>query len=103
TPTLRAIHDSPPSRDSNTPTAEMPPHMRSVAVGWGMIVWRMSPPAPGPQVGRDGWLVRPSTCDQVAPPSVLRNRPAGSTAAEIVSTGPGARVHAVAIGSASSP
>ena len=36
---------------------------------------------PGCHCGRVGWLVRPSTCCQVPPPSRLRNKPAGSTPA----------------------
>ena len=42
---------------------------------------RQSPPLPGCHSGVDGWRRSPSTWAQVAPPSVLRNRPAGSTPA----------------------
>src|SRR5262249_39422430 len=66
-------------------------------------VWRMSPPAPGPHVGRLGWLVSPSTWLHVAPLSVLLKRPAGSTPAKIVPSGPTARLHTVVIASAPSP
>src|SRR6476469_9758694 len=59
----------------------MPTHIRCASVGWGTMEWRMSPPAPGPHSGRLGWFLRPSTCSHVEPPSVLRNRPAGSTPA----------------------
>ena len=52
TPLLRVDQVAPPSCVSNTPTAEIPTHIRSPSVGWGMIVWRMSPPAPGPHSDR---------------------------------------------------
>src|SRR3954462_2753277 len=83
TPRFRVSHVFPPSVVSNAPTAEMPTHSRSLSDGWGTIEWRHRPPAPGCHSGRVGWLRRPSTCCHVAPSSSLRNRPAGSTPAEI--------------------
>ena len=82
TPWLRGSQVAPPSRVSKVPTAEIAdPHPLPGSVGWGTIVWRMRPPAPGCQVGRLGWFVRPSTWAQVRPPSSLRNSPAGPTPA----------------------
>ena len=51
TPRLRGSQVAPPSRVSKMPTAEMPTHIRSGSVGWGTIVCRISPPAPGCHVG----------------------------------------------------
>ena len=82
TPELRAAHDCPSSVVSNVPTAEIATHIRSASVGWGTIVCRISPPAPGCQVGRLGWFVRPSTWAHVWAPSSLRNSPAGPTPAK---------------------
>ena len=64
-----------------------PTHIRCGSVGWGTMVWRIRPPAPGRQVGREGWFVSPSTWVHVLPPSLLRNRPAGSTPAYSVAVG----------------
>ena len=99
TPLFLGSHVAPPSRVSNTPTAEMPTHIRCGSVGWGTIVWRIRPPAPGPQVGRVGWFVSPSTCVHVAPPSALRKSPAGSTPANSVPSGPVASDQTVVTGS----
>ena len=81
----------------------MPTHARCGSSGCGTIVCRISPPAPGSQVSRDGWSVRPRTCVQVAPPSSLRNRPAGSTPARMAPSGVVARLHTVLIGVMPSP
>src|SRR6476661_7000361 len=81
TPWLRASQDVPPSSVANVPTALIATHIFSASVGWGTIVWQIRPPAPGCQPGRLGCSRRPSTCRQVAPPSSLRNSPAGSTPA----------------------
>src|SRR6185503_15172719 len=78
---LRGSQLFPPSCVSNVPTDEMATHIRSWFVGWGTIEWRISPPAPGDQVGREGCFVRPSTWVHALPPSSLRNRPAGPTPA----------------------
>ena len=42
---------------------------------------------PGARSGGSGGSVRPSTCGHVAPPSSLRNRPAGSTPAKMRAVG----------------
>ena len=81
-PLLRVCQVAPPSaRLEHADGRDARPTSASASVGWGTIEWRISPPAPGPHSGRLGWFVRPSTCCQVAPPSVLRNSPAGSTPA----------------------
>ena len=68
---------APPSRVSKVPTAEIPTHIRRGSVAWGTIVWRISPPLPGCQSGRDGMLrqagdVRPGRAAVVAPEEARR-------------------------------
>ena len=87
TPTLRGSHDAPAVARLEHADRRDPDPGPVASVGWGMIVCRMSPPAPGPQVGRVGWLVRPSTWRQVVPPSSLRKSPAGSTPGEDAAVG----------------
>src|SRR5205085_6919020 len=68
----------PPSSVRIQPTAEMPIHIRDAFDGSGMIVCKHSPPAPGCQLSRVGWLASPALSSHVAPPSVLTHRLAGS-------------------------
>ena len=82
TPLLRGSHVAPPSRVSNTPTAEIPTQTRSAIGGVGDDrVQDQARRCPAAQPGRVGWSRRPATWLQVTPPSALRNRPAGSTPA----------------------
>src|SRR6185437_17113581 len=92
TPLLRVDQVRPPSDVSNAPTELIPTQTRSTSSGEGTIECRIRPPLPGCHSGRLGWLVRPSTCDHVDPPSPLRKSPAGSTPAYIASPGPVARL-----------
>ena len=100
TPLFRGSHVAPPSRRLEHPDRRDPdPHPLRVGRVGDDRVAGSARRRPGPQVWRVGWFVSPSTCDQVAPPSSLRNRPAGSTPAKIDPSGPVARLQTVVIGS----
>src|SRR5437667_298536 len=73
----------PPSSGATVAPARIPTHTLPASEGWGTIVWHMRPPAPGRQRGRLGCSRRPATWLQLAPPSSLRNSPAGSTPAKM--------------------
>ena len=81
TPAFIVDQLAPPSSVPNTPTADIPTHIRSVSVGSSTMLCRHMPPKPGSHKALVGCSERGTTSSHVSPPSELLNSAAGETPA----------------------
>ena len=81
TPAFIVDQLAPPSSVPNTPTADIPTHIRPSSAGSSTMLCRHRPPNPPSHMARVGCSERGTTSLHVSPPSELLNSAAGETPA----------------------